>query len=117
MGIKIITDGKPVKVWRSEHNGIASYAISISRKEGDSWVNKYQDVSFLKGVGVPNGSEITITNAFPTLRTWIKDGQQFSKIVWKIMEFEGPRFKNDYVKAEGDSDPVDSIIYFGDAPL
>lgn len=100
MGIKITTDGKPVKVWRSERNGFASYAISVSRKDGDHWITGYQDVRFLKGIGVKNGTEITIKEAFPTLSTWVKDGQQFKKIVWQILEFEGPCFKNEDVPQE-----------------
>lgn len=94
MGIKITTDGKPVKVFRSEKNGFVSYWISIGKKEGDGWVNKSQPVSFLKGVEVPNGAEITIHHAFPTLDTWVKDNQQMARHVWKIMEFEGPRQKS-----------------------
>lgn len=95
MGIKITSDDRgPVKVWRSEKKGYVSYAIGVSKKEGDNWINKYQPVRFLKGVDVPNASEITIKNAFPTLDTWVKDGQQFSRIVWMIMDFEGPRQKS-----------------------
>lgn len=91
MGIKITTDDRPVKVWRSEKNGFVSYSIGVSKKEGDNWISKYQPIEFLKGVDVPNGTEITIQNAFPKLQSWVKDGQQFSRIAWKVMEFEGPR--------------------------
>lgn len=91
MGIKITTDGKPVKVFRSEKNGFVNYWISIGKKEGDGWVNKSQPISFLRGIDVPNGAEITIIHAFPTLDTWVKDNQQMARHVWKIMEFEGPR--------------------------
>ena len=91
MGIKITTDGKPVKVWRSEKNGYVSYSISVGKKENDGWINKHQPVRFLKGIGVPNGAEITIKNAFPTLDSWVKDNQQFTRIIWQIMDFEGPR--------------------------
>lgn len=91
MGMKIMTDGKPVKVWRSEKNGYVSYSISVGKKENDGWINKHQPVRFLKGIGVPNGAEITIKNAFPTLDSWVKDNQQFTRIVWQIMDFEGPR--------------------------
>lgn len=103
MGIKIMTDGKPVKVWRSEKNGYASYAISIGKKEGDTWINDFQPVRFLKGIDVPNGAEIVIKNAFPTLDTWVKDGQQFKRKIWQIMDFEGPRLKQDnYTTQEAD---------------
>lgn len=93
MGIKITTDGKPVKVFRSEKNGFVQHWISIGKKEGDGWVNKSQPISFLKGVDVPNGADITILNAFPTLQTWVskETQQQMAKLVWKVMEFEGPR--------------------------
>lgn len=91
MGIKITTDDRPVKVFRSEKNGFVNHWISIGKKEGDGWVNKSQPISFLKDVDVPNGAEIRIIHAFPTLDTWVKDGQQMAKHVWKIMDFEGPR--------------------------
>lgn len=91
MGIKITTDDRPVKVWRSEKNGYVSHSISVSKKEGDTWINGYQPIRFLRGIGVPNGAEITIKNAFPTLDSWVKDNQQFTRIIWQIMDFEGPR--------------------------
>ena len=88
MGIKIITD-KPVKVWRRDlDNGHAAYSISVGKKEGDSWINGYQPIRFKKGVEVYNGQEISIKDAFPTLDSWVKDGKQFTRIVWQIMEFE-----------------------------
>lgn len=92
MGIKITTDDRgPVKVWRSEKNGFVSYAIGVSKKEGDNWINGYQPVRFLKGIDVPNGAEITISHAFPILTSWVKDGKQYTRVVWQIMEFKGPR--------------------------
>ena len=87
MGIKITTDDKGIKVWRSDKYDKPSYAVQISKREGDGWVNHYQPVRFRKGVDVPNGTLIFFQNAFPTLDTWTKDGQEFKREVWMIMEF------------------------------
>jgi hypothetical protein len=88
MGIKITTDSRGIKVWRFERdNGKASYAVQISKREGDGWINHYQPVRFRQGIDVPNGTLIHIKNAFPTLDTWTKDGQEFKREVWQIMEF------------------------------
>lgn len=88
MGIKITTDGKPVKVWRNDKNGFPKYAVRLGTKEGDEWVNIYQDVKFCKGVELENGALIHIKNAWPKVDSWTKDGRQFTKEVWFINEFE-----------------------------
>lgn len=69
MGLKITTDGKPVKVFRKdkEWNGstFPTYSIGVSSKDKDgNWVNGYIDCLFKKGVDIPNKTEITINNAF-----------------------------------------------------
>ena len=88
MGIKIITDDKSVKVWRSDKYDKPRYSIAVSKKEGDNWVKAYQQVEFKKGVELHNGQDICIKNAFPTIRSWVKDDQQFVKLVWMITEFD-----------------------------
>jgi hypothetical protein len=39
-------------------------------------------------VEIANGTTIYITDAFPTLDTWTKDGQEFKRKVWMILDFE-----------------------------
>jgi len=92
MGIKITTDDKPVKVHRYDNkDGKSSYAIRIVKKEGDSWVGTFQKIRFRKGVEVQDKQDICIKDAFPTVDSWVKDDKQYTKLVWQIMEFEGPR--------------------------
>lgn len=110
MGIKITTDMKgPVRVWRSDKNGYTSYAVSISKKEGDSWIRTYQPVRFKKGVEVQNGQEINILNAFPTVDSWVKDDKQFTKLVWMITEFQLAGENLNYV--EGFSSVDDEVPF------
>lgn len=87
MGIKITTDNKPVKVWRSDRYEKTSYAIQVSKKEGDTWVNEYQKVRFRGSPDIPNGTEVTIRDGFPSLETWVKDNVEHKRIVWVIMDF------------------------------
>ena len=88
MGIKITTDLRGVKVWRNDKYEYPTYAIQVSRKEGDTWINEYQKVRFRRGVEVPNGTLIQIRDGFPTLETWVKDGMEHKRIVWMIMDFD-----------------------------
>lgn len=90
MGIRISTDNKGIKVWRSDRYERPSYAVQISKKEGDTWINDYQPVRFRQGVEIANGTTIYITDAFPTLDTWTKDGQEFKRKVWMILDFDAP---------------------------
>ena len=90
MGIKIQTDNKPVKVWRSDRGQYPSYAIQVSKKEGDAWVNDYQKVRFRGSPDIPNGTEIRISDGFPTLETWVKDGVEHKRIVWVLMDYSYP---------------------------
>ena len=88
MGIRIKTDQRGVKVWRSDRYAKPSYAVQVSKKEGESWIREYQEVRFRSGVDVPNGTLVYINDAFPTLKTWVSDGQQHSRIIWMIMDFD-----------------------------
>ena len=101
MGIKIQTDGKPVKVWRSDKLGFPTYYLTISKKEGDHYIKDYQDIMFRTGVELENGTEIYIHNAFPTLATWVNDNGQRKKKVWMILNFS---LANEAVKPRQDEE-------------
>lgn len=88
MGITISTDSKGVRVYRNDRYERPSYAIRINKKEGDSWVSDFQQVYFAGGADIPNKTDIIIHEAFPTLSSWVKDGAQYTKIVWMIMRWE-----------------------------
>lgn len=88
MGIKISTDNKPVKVWRSDKYEHPTYAIQVSKKEGDTWVNEYQKVRFRGSPDIPNGTEVTIRDGFPALETWVKDNVEHKRIIWVLMDYE-----------------------------
>lgn len=87
MGIKISTDNRGVKVWRSDKYEKPTYAIQISKKEGDTWVNEYQKVRFRGSPDIPNGTIIYIRDGFTTLETWVKDNMEHKRIVWVIMDY------------------------------
>ena len=88
MGIRISTDNKPVKVWRSDKYEHPTYAIQVSKKEGDSWVKGYQKVRFRGSPDIPNGTEVTIKDGFPALETWVKNGHEHMRIIWVLMDYE-----------------------------
>lgn len=90
MGIRISTDKKAVKVWRSDRYEHPTYAIQVSKKEGDTWINDYQKVRFRGSPDIPNGTEVTIRDGFPTLETWVKDGVEHKRIVWVLMDYDYP---------------------------
>ena len=87
MGIRITTDTRGIKVWRSDRGEYPSYAVQVSKKEGDSWVNEYQRVKFKGSPDIPNGTVIEIKDGFPALDTWVKDGVEHKRIVWIIMDY------------------------------
>ena len=88
MGIKITTDGKPVKVYRKDYNGRPSYSIKLSKKEGDNWVRIYKPIRFKTGYAVSDGQYITIQDGFPVVDSWVKDDQQYTREVWMITKFD-----------------------------
>lgn len=94
MGVRILTDDRPVMVYRKERdtqNGKwVTYQIGVSSKDRDgNWINGYIDVSFKKDISVNNKSKINIKNAFPTVRKYNnKDGKEVTQITWMIMEFD-----------------------------
>ena len=107
MGIKIITDDRPVQVWRYDGNGFPQYSIGISKKGDDGkWIREYQQIVFRKGVELANNESIFIHDAFPKLNTWrAKDGSIGKRVVWQILDFsyatnrpetEAPAYQESY---------------------
>ena len=88
MGIRISTDNKPVKVWRSDRGQYPSYAIQVSKKEGDTWISEYQEVRFRGSPDIPNGTTVYVKDGFETLKTWVKDNQEHKKIIKVAMDYE-----------------------------
>lgn len=90
MGIKIITDDRGVRVWRSDKYGFAQYSVSIqTKKENGGYIREYKQVKFRGGVELENGAEIIIRDAFPSIDSW-KDkttGELKTKEVWVILDF------------------------------
>ena len=72
MGIKCLTDSKPVTVIRKDgvsQNGKAytMYSLMYSFKNAsEEWKNVFVDAQFRKGTDLANKSKINITNAFMT---------------------------------------------------
>ena len=89
MGIKIMTDDKPVQVWRYDGNGFPQYSIGISKKGDDGrWIRDYQQIVFRKGIELANNESIFIHDAFPKLNTWKnRDGSVGKRQVWQILDF------------------------------
>lgn len=90
MGLKAITDGRPVTVFANEketQNGgkFTAYSIGIASKDRDgNWVNGYIDCQFKKGVVIESKSKINITNSFYTVNEY--NGKNYIKLF--ILEFE-----------------------------
>lgn len=90
MGLKVITDGRPVTVFANEketQNGgkFTTYTISIANKGRDgNWVNGYIDCQFKKGVVVESKSKINITNSFYIVNEY--NGKKYVKLF--ILDFE-----------------------------
>ena len=87
MGIRITTDNNGIKVYRSDKGKYPSYAVRVGKKEGDTWISDFQKVHFKGGADIPNGTVIQIHDAFPALESWVKNDQQYKRIVWIIMEW------------------------------
>lgn len=89
MGLKITTDDKPVKVFRSDRFQYPQYSIALSQKVDNEWVSIYKQVRFRRGIELANGEMIRIHDAFPTLDTWRdkSTNELKSKEVWMIMDF------------------------------
>lgn len=90
MGLKCVTDGRPVTIYRNEkttQNGgkFATYSIGVASKDRDgNWVNAFIDCQFKKGIDVANKSKINISNSFYAVNEY--NGNKYIKLF--IMEFE-----------------------------
>lgn len=90
MGLKVITDGKPVTVYvkdKQTQNGgtFKSYSVAIASKDRDgNWVNGYLDCQFKKGVEIFNKAKINITNSFYTVSEY--QGKKYLKLF--VLEFD-----------------------------
>lgn len=88
MGTRWSTDNKGEKVWRSDRFENPTYAIRISKKEGDTWINEYQEVRFKGSPDIPNGTTVHVKDGFETLKTWVKDGAEHKKIIKVALDYE-----------------------------
>ena len=71
MGLKILSDNKPVTVVRKDgvsQSGKAytMYSLKYSFKNGEEWKNVFVDAQFRKGTDLANKTKINISNAFMT---------------------------------------------------
>lgn len=71
MGLRILSDDKPVTVVRKDGvskagNRYTMYSLMYSFKNGEEWKNVFVDCAFKKGTDLVNKSKIKITNAFMT---------------------------------------------------
>ncbi len=89
MGLKVITDGKAVTVFRQDktsQNGVpyTQYSLGISSKNANGeWVNGFIDCQFKKDVQVNNKAKIEIANSFYTVNEY--NGKKYYKLF--IMDF------------------------------
>ena len=71
MGLKIVTDEKPVKVIRKDGTSKAGnpytlYSLMYPYKDGDEWKNVFLDAQFRKGTDIANKAKILVKDAFLT---------------------------------------------------
>ena len=84
MGLKVVTDNKPVTVYRQDKtssNGVAytQYSLGVSSKDvNGNWVNGFLECAFKKGTDIPNKAKIEITNSFYTVSEY--NGKKFLKL-------------------------------------
>ena len=90
MGLKVVTDGKPVTIYRQDkesQGGIkyTQYSIGVASKNANGeWVNGFIDCQFRKGVDIPNKSKIFINNSFYTVSEF--NGKKYYKIF--VMDYQ-----------------------------
>ena len=104
MGLKIITDGKPVTVVRQDKtssagNAYTQYSLMVSSKNTDgAWVSGFIEAQFKKGVDIANKTKINITNAFYTVNEY--NGKKYTKIF--VLEYD--------VAEAGEATKTDSFV-------
>ena len=90
MGLRCITDGKPVTVYRQDktsQNGVSytQYSLGISSKDKDgNWLSGYIDCTFKKGTDIPHKSKIEISNSFYTINEY--NGKKYYKLF--VLDFQ-----------------------------
>ena len=90
MGLKIVTDDRPVKIIRKDKvsaagNAYTQYSAMVASKDKyGNWHNGFIDVSFKYGVSVDNKAQIAIKNAFPVVSEY--NGK--TSVKWMITEFD-----------------------------
>lgn len=91
MGLKCVTDGRPVTVYANERTTqsggkFMSYSIGVASKDKDgNWINGYQECAFKKDAVVNNKMKINISNSFFTVYK-DKEGKPHNRLF--IMEFD-----------------------------
>ena len=104
MGVKIVTDDRPVKIIRKDKvsaagNAYTQYSAMVASKDKDgNWHNGFIDVSFKHGVSVDNKAQIAIKNAFPVVSEY--NGK--TSVKWMITDFDV------IVQGEGIADPTNA---------
>ena len=90
MGLKIVTDDRPVKIIRKDKvsaagNAYTQYSAMVASKDKEgNWHNGFIDVAFKSGVSVDNKAQIAIKNAFPVVSEY--NGK--TSVKWMITEFD-----------------------------
>ena len=90
MGLKIVTDDRPVKIIRKDKvsaagNAYTQYSAMVASKDkGGNWHNGFIDVAFKSGVSVDNKAQIAINNAFPVVSEY--NGK--TSVKWMITDFD-----------------------------
>ena len=65
------------------------YSTSISKKNTDeTWTNAYINVSFRKGVDIPNGTTIDVKNGFLTFDQYDKDGKTNTFLKIFVLDYD-----------------------------
>ena len=93
MGLRVITDDRPVTVYRNDKTTqsgtkYTTYSLGVSSKNMDgNWVTGFIDCQFKKSVDISHKSKITIANAFYTVSEY--NGKKYTKIFvmdYKVVE-------------------------------
>ena len=106
MGVRVITDDRPVTVYRNDKTTqsgtkYTTYSLGVSSKNMDgNWVTGFIDCQFKKGVDISHKSKITIANAFYTVSEY--NGKKYTKIF--VMDYK--------VVEEGEVDVLISFAVF-----
>lgn len=85
MGLKIVTDGKPVTVIRQDKTSsggkpYTQYFLMVSSKNAENaWISGFIECQFKKGVSINNKSKININNAFYTVSDF--NGKKYVKLM------------------------------------